>query len=742
MIHFACPSCRKKLGVKEDLAGKKGKCPGCGKAILVPSTNGSLASALGATDPDARTLMPAPPLLTQVAVGVRAGEHAAELTEFLAPAEAPDELGRLGGFRILKILGQGGMGVVFQGEDPRLGRKVAIKAMLPHLAASKSAQQRFLREARTAANLEHENIVPILQVGEERGVPFIAMPFLKGEALDERLRRENVLRVAEILRIGRQTASGLQAAHEAGLIHRDIKPANIWLEGSAGEPGASATGVLPDEPGASATGGRVKILDFGLARETSDTSQLTQQGAIIGTPAYMAPEQATGESVDHRCDLFSLGCVLYRLCTGQLPFKGKDTVSTLLAVATENPAPPAEVRPDLPEPLSDLVMQMLAKKAEDRPATARAVVQALSSIETQAGDGTIRLESEPLIRTTGDWTRKRPRRSEPNHLPLVWLAGGGVACLGLLALVAFLLLRSDTAVPDRSRQTKQEVAPNGERSSRKEDTPKREISSVEKEPKRESQPTEKNPPLVKRPETPPPSFTNSLGMQFMLVPKGTSWLGDSGRKPGGSETEMRYDFYLGKYEVTQEEWEKVMGTSPSHFSREGRGKQTVKDVLDRDLRQFPVEKVSFEDAKQFLSRLNARDKQAGWVYRLPSEKEWEYACRGGPMANKDNSLFDYYFAGPSRILPADQANYRRTLNRTCPVGSYAPNRLGLHDMHGNVAEWCQDGSGPHHHLVRGGSWRNDAGLCRATARTPVGNNDRHDDLGLRVARVPVETKGK
>src|SRR5205823_7891046 len=169
-------------------------------------------------------------------------------------------------------------------------------------------------------------------VGEDRGVPFIAMPFLKGEPLDERLNRDQALPVAEVLRIGREAAKGLAAAHAAGLVHRDIKPANLWLES------------LPGEPGALAPGFRVKILDFGLARVAADNAQLTQQGAIVGTPAYMAPEQGAGKAVDARCDLFSLGCVLYRLCTGQAPFKGTDTVSTLVAVAMDNPPPPVELR--------------------------------------------------------------------------------------------------------------------------------------------------------------------------------------------------------------------------------------------------------------------------------------------------------------------------------------------------------------------------------------------------------------
>jgi serine/threonine protein kinase len=250
--------------------------------------------------------------------------------DFLAPAERPDEIGRLGGYRILKVVAAGGMGVVFQAEDPKLKRMLAIKAMLPSLAASESARRRFLREGQTAASLEHDHIVAIHEVGEDRGVPFIAIPFLKGEPLDHRLKRDGSLCVAEVVKIGRETARGLAAAHAVVLIHRDIKPANLWLEMLPGEPDAGASDVPPY---------RVKILDFGLARAVADDAQLTQQGAIIGTPAYMAPEQAAGKALDARCDLFSLGCVLYRLATGQAPFKGSDAISTLLSVANDEPPP-------------------------------------------------------------------------------------------------------------------------------------------------------------------------------------------------------------------------------------------------------------------------------------------------------------------------------------------------------------------------------------------------------------------
>jgi serine/threonine protein kinase len=292
-----------------------------------------------------------------------------DLSALLRPPQAPDELGRLGNHRIFEILGHGGMGVVFKAEDLQLKRRVALKAMLPGIAASASNRQRFLREAQAAAALEHDHIVPIYQVGEDNGVPFLAMQLLKGESLDNRLRRAVRLPVADVLRVGRETAEGLAAAHAQGLIHRDVKPANIWLE------------ALPAEPGGPATRFRVKILDFGLARTMAGAGQLTQSGAILGTPAFMAPEQAAGKPVDGRCDLFSLGCVLYQASTGMLPFQGTDPISTLMAVAMEHPRPPHQVFPEVSPALSDLIVRLLAKSPAERPPSALALRAALAAIE-------------------------------------------------------------------------------------------------------------------------------------------------------------------------------------------------------------------------------------------------------------------------------------------------------------------------------------------------------------------------
>jgi len=288
------------------------------------------------------------------------------LLSMLRPPQADGELGRLAGFSILTLLGQGGMGAVFVAHDPLVRRRVALKVMRPELTARPESYQRFLREARSVGAVEHDHIIPVHQVGEDNGVLFIVMPLLHGEALDRRLAREHRLPIPAILKLGRETAEGLAAAHAHDLIHRDIKPGNLWLEGTC-EDGVGFR--------------RVKILDFGLARAVHDDSRLTAAGGVLGTPAYMAPEQADGQAVDHRADLFSLGAVLYRCCTGTPPFAGPSTLAILSALANKTPVPVREKNPDVPPVLADLIMRLLAKAPGERPQTAAEVAETLRRIE-------------------------------------------------------------------------------------------------------------------------------------------------------------------------------------------------------------------------------------------------------------------------------------------------------------------------------------------------------------------------
>jgi serine/threonine protein kinase len=263
---------------------------------------------------------------------------------FLGPSREPGHLGRLGHYEVLEVLGRGGMGVVFRAFDDQLHRVVAIKVLAPVLIPSATARQRFLREARAAAAIRDAHVVGVHEVNGDGPLPYLVMEFIAGVTLADRVKAGGPPEVREVLRIGMQMAEGLAAAHRQGVIHRDVKPGNILLEDGARH---------------------VKITDFGLARAADDAG-LTQSGVIAGTPLYMSPEQARGEALDHRSDLFSLGSVLYLLCTGCPAFQAGNTMAVLKRVCDDAPPPIRELNPEVPDWLAALVGKLLAKDPANR----------------------------------------------------------------------------------------------------------------------------------------------------------------------------------------------------------------------------------------------------------------------------------------------------------------------------------------------------------------------------------------
>lgn len=245
-----------------------------------------------------------------------------------------------------------------------------------------------------------------------------------------------------------------------------------------------------------------------------------------------------------------------------------------------------------------------------------------------------------------------------------------------------------------------------------------------------------------------PRHSNSIGMELVLVPSGTFWMSEA-YENAKRQVEIPDNFYMGIYPVTQEQWQTIMGNNPSYFSRTGGGQDEVKGISDGDLKQFPVETVSWEDVQKFLEEFNRQEKsKSGWLYRLPTKAEWEYTCRGGATSKAD-CAFDFYLSKPTNDLSADQANFHgndpagnaskgQYLERPTKVGSYQPNALGLFDMHGNVGEWCQDWDeeGPPFQMIRGGSWASDAEGCRAAALALPARVGLGSGIGFRLALVP------
>jgi uncharacterized protein (TIGR03067 family) len=336
----SCASCRKTL---ETLAG------GTDSLLDVARQAGEATDASSPALKEIVAQFQAPSEPTQAEPSGAKDESLA----FLTPSEKTGYLGRLGHYEVQTIIGKGGFGIVLKAFDEKLHRIVAIKVLSPAYAAIGSARKRFIREARAAAAVSHDHVVGIYAVEEEQNPPYIVMQCVDGQSLQDKLDKKGPLSLKEILRIGLQTAEGLAAAHKQGLVHRDIKPANILLE----------NGVE-----------RVKITDFGLARAVDDAS-VTQSGTVAGTPMYMSPEQAEGLALDHRSDLFSLGTVLYAMCTGHPPFRASGTHAVLKRVIDASPRPIREINNEIPDWLCDIIAKLHAKKPEDRFQTAKEVAE-------------------------------------------------------------------------------------------------------------------------------------------------------------------------------------------------------------------------------------------------------------------------------------------------------------------------------------------------------------------------------
>ena len=339
-----------------------------------------------------------------------------ELLGFLSRPTEAGFIGQFGPYDILELVGRGGMGLVLKAFDRSLNRIVAIKVLLPQLASGKNARQRFLREAQAAAAVIHENVVTIHAVDEHENLPYLVMEYVEGQSLHERI-ESGMLDVPEILRIGAQISAGLAAAHAQGLVHRDIKPANILLQ----------NGIA-----------RVKITDFGLAKAVDDVA-ITRSGTITGTPQYLSPEQAESSEVDHRTDLFSLGGVIYAMCTGCPPFRGDSTARIIRQVCDHQPRPIAELNDQTPVWLIGIIRRLLEKDPRRRYASADEVGQLLQSRLAMAHDGI----PKPAMKKT--W----------------WLAaaGLGLTVLGLAFFSSTKWSASDKPHSDTNLKTENKTLP-------------------------------------------------------------------------------------------------------------------------------------------------------------------------------------------------------------------------------------------------------------------------------------------
>jgi formylglycine-generating enzyme required for sulfatase activity/tRNA A-37 threonylcarbamoyl transferase component Bud32 len=619
------------------------------------------------------------------------------------------------------------MGFVFRAEDEVLRRPVALKVMRQEIAAQPTARQRFLREGRAAAAIKSDYVITIYDVGEENGVVFLAMEFLAGQNLDDWLKtRPTPPSGQDILWVAKDILKGLVAAHEKGLIHRDIKPANLWVEAETN---------------------RIKLLDFGLTRGGNSEKDLTRPGQVLGTPNYMAPEQARALPVDGRADLFSLGVVLYRMITGKSPFVRAEMMATLFAVTVEPVPSVASLGTDVPDALGRLIDQLLAKGADDRPQGAKAALAVVLEVERQLRAGqsapptATRPEapqppSQPPESVQNDptpWSGSAARvlldEEETDLVPVRksnarWILAGMAVTVVLALLVAFVVSRKGD--PERGKDA---------------------TSNGEPPPGEVMEPFEFVIDDVKKKETRwvlKLDIGNGEKMEFVRIDKGRFRMGAPDGENEASENEkpqrvVEFDrgFYLGKYEVTQTQYRAVTGKTPSKFKGD----------------QLPVENVSWIDANEFCNILSDRIKRKTV---LPSEAQWEYACRAGTNTPFHfGSKLNGDFANCDGNYPYGTDSKGEYKKATMAVGSYPANSWGLHDMHGNVWEWCQDYYGPYDKIeykrnpiqqilqsenrivIRGGAWVNDARGCRASYRLSGSPDGLGDFVGFRVC-LPLD----
>ncbi len=662
-INFTCPKCGVEIEADEVAAGSVSQCPSCEFPVMIP--------------------MP----------GIKAGK-------------------KIGGYEIIRRLGAGGMGEVWLARQTAMDRKIALKILSPALTTNVKFVERFLKEVKTSAKLEHSNIVTAHDAGVDGTVHYLAMSYVDGVLLEDHLKFKKILPEKEALRIVRSIAEALNYAWtEFHIIHRDVKPSNIMLDRK----------------------GTAKLMDMGISKSLFDETSLTITGTTVGTPFYMSPEQARADdNIDCRTDIYSLGATLYHLVTGEVPYNGSTVLEILTKLITSPFSPPQSKNPELSAACSALIEVMMEKNPDMRPKDWNAAIEDIDLViagkfpRTKRPDaGTYPDMQTTNIQTPNCKTIEQPLLSETarnettegqkKRNSMVMVVAAFSAVIAVVLITGFVIMNNSNKLSN-GKKLIGEIKTAGVEPATKKDFEKVPAKSeaIAKIPGNDS-------------VVPPKQMSIDLGggmnMDFVLVQPGKFTM--SNNKGDQHEVTLTKAYWIGKFEITQEQYEKLTGVNPSYYKYSG------KDA--------PIENVSWFDAVEFCRKLTDKGGKSltkGHVFRLPTEAEWEYAARGG----QNSQGFEY--SGSNTLSEVASSD------RSYPVGRKKPNELGIHDMSGNVSEWCADWTGPFtgepvtdpsgpssglRRIIRGGCCSNrNTELFRNAHRDATEPENRSSAVGFRV----------
>ncbi len=680
-INFTCSKCGAEIEADESIAGSVAQCPNCNSTVMIP--------------------MP----------GIKEGM-------------------KIAGYETVRRLGVGGMGEVWLATQTAMDRKVALKILSPALTTNTQFVDRFLKEVKNAAKLEHSNIVTAFDAGVDGIVYYLAMSYVDGVLLEDLLKVNKIIPENEALRIVRCIAEALNYAWtDFHIIHRDIKPSNIMLDSKK----------------------TPKLMDMGISKSISEEKGLTMTGMALGTPYYMSPEQARADvDIDCRSDIYSLGATLYHLVTGEVPYDGNSSVGILTKHITDPFPSPQNKNPKLSDACSALLEVMMAKSPDDRQNDWNAVIEDIDLViagklpRTKRPDANATLVMRKInsdVQSSDGRTTVMPQimtvkgQRKKNSMPLMIAA---TAAIILVALIIWFVMMNNS---NKSALAEKEKSRIEQESRQKAEAVEIRLTkeNATKIPEKVSAGTNKQVPvalgnsvkavatlkregkvpegfeILKQPTSDSDGWASEIrhkttGIEMVYVVPGEFMMGSPLKEARRCDDETLHKvkltkpYYIGKYEVTQGQWEKIMGdkSNLSYF----------KGV------NLPVENVSVDTCRKFCDNLGAG-------FRYPTEAEWEYAARGG---NKSHA----YINSGSDYLDEVGWYYGNSENKTHDVGMKKPNELGIYDMSGNVWELCSDWKGDYTsgsvtdptgaltgpcRVYRGGSWGDGNGGCRSAIRS-------------------------